>query len=326
MARATRESKRKFKKWQSQLAVVLVGLGLVGWWRTMAPTWIGGPVTIIVVEGHSMEPFLHTGDAVLVHEQRSYHVGELVLLNFDGGHVIHRLVRETPERTWISRGDNNTYDDPWIIRRSNIAGSYWKTIPKVGGVAVWLLIHPLALGALYATTAFIVLLPWRRRNYPPVLRRALTHAMREPAPPGRGVGDVGVAVGCGVAALSCLFVLGIVGATGRLMSLQGLLVGVAFVWSGGFALYFLSHIFDGRGLIEPDRSLYALSGRLWWVTTLPDLREPATKVRSAVELRRIAEQFRLPILHFHDSSSQRHEFLLLSAKRGAFLWSVEVAE
>jgi hypothetical protein len=96
---------------------------------------------------------------------------------------------------------------------------------------------------------------------------------------------------------------------------------VALAWSGGFALYLVARLYDGRGLPEPQRSVYALSGRLRLLTELPAVDDDVHDVPSVLALRSIAESRRLPVLHTVDPDAGRHEFLVLTADRGAFRWA-----
>src|SRR6059058_5072042 len=76
------------------------------WWLTLAPVSVGGPATFVSVQGHSMEPLLHTGDLVITQRQARYAVGDLVVVAVDGGHVIHRLYGGSASTGWITKGDN----------------------------------------------------------------------------------------------------------------------------------------------------------------------------------------------------------------------------
>ena len=95
---------------------------------------------------------------------------------------------------------------------------------------------------------------------------------------------------------------------------------MSLAWSGGTSLYLIYRLYDGRGVVEPSKSMYALSGRLRIVEDFPDVGE-LQPVGSAVALRGIAEKYRLPVLHRIDAATGLHEFLLVTAKDGSYGWS-----
>lgn len=143
-------------------ANVLFLIMAVGWFFLLRPTWLGGPATIVRVAGVSMEPGMHTGDLVLVHDQDSYEVGDVVAFRVPQPesarrpHVIHRVVQDDAG-VFTLRGDNNEHDDPWEVRESDIAGRLWIHVPG-GGVWFAKLTDPVLLAALAAAvTAFLVI-------------------------------------------------------------------------------------------------------------------------------------------------------------------------
>jgi signal peptidase I len=128
----------------------LVGVMLIiDWGMLLRPTFLGGPASYIVVSGHSMEPMLHTGDLAVARRQPSYHKGDIVVYQADGGRVIHRIIGGSAESGFITQGINRKEPDIWRPTPAQIYGSMWFHVPHVG---LWVAAFrtPSALGALCA--------------------------------------------------------------------------------------------------------------------------------------------------------------------------------
>lgn len=116
----------------STILGLLLGLA---WFVGLRPTFLGGHTTYIVVSGHSMEPLLHTGDLAVVRRQPAYQRGQVILYQADGGKVIHRIIGGTAARGFITQGINRTDPDIWRPTPSQVYGTMWLHVPKVG---LWL--------------------------------------------------------------------------------------------------------------------------------------------------------------------------------------------
>jgi signal peptidase len=95
-------------------------------------------VTPAAVTGVSMEPTMHTGDLVLMHQVKpgELEVGDIIQFRAGQTRVFHRIVQieDTAEgRIFVTKGDNNnTPDDP--ILEGQIEGRIVFTVPKVGWI------------------------------------------------------------------------------------------------------------------------------------------------------------------------------------------------
>jgi len=107
---------------------------------TTWPQSLGGRVAYIMVSGHSMEPTMHTGDLAVIRAESDYHIGEIIAYRVPQGEVgagvtvIHRVVSGNAHTGFITRGDNNPYNDPWHPRTANIVGARWTLIPGAANV------------------------------------------------------------------------------------------------------------------------------------------------------------------------------------------------
>jgi len=78
------------------------------------------------VSGVSMLPTLKSGDVAVVFEDypyRSLKVGDVVIVKSENGpNVIHRIIRHYRGSLWITKGDNNRFEDREVLSFSNYAG------------------------------------------------------------------------------------------------------------------------------------------------------------------------------------------------------------
>jgi signal peptidase I len=103
----------------------------------LAPLQLHGHTGYAIVSGISMEPHLHDGDLVLIHEQPSYDVGEVVAYRSPAfGVVLHRVRAVHQDGTYTFRGDNNSFDDK-PVRVQDLIGARWVRAPRVGAAMLW---------------------------------------------------------------------------------------------------------------------------------------------------------------------------------------------
>lgn len=128
------------------LLLAVVGLA-AAWVLLFRPSFLGGDVTYITVQGVSMEPTLSTGDLAIVRKQDSYSVGDTVAFHAGGSIVIHRIVRGSAEEGYVVQGDNKELPDLWRPMGEDILGRMWVSIPWGGRVLAFLR-QPLILGSV----------------------------------------------------------------------------------------------------------------------------------------------------------------------------------
>jgi signal peptidase I len=87
-----------------------------------------------------MEPTMHFGDLVVIRTESHYQVGEVIAYQVPDGQVgagvtvIHRIVGGDPHSGYVTRGDNNHYNDPWRPHLTNIVGTRWARLPGVANL------------------------------------------------------------------------------------------------------------------------------------------------------------------------------------------------
>jgi signal peptidase I len=295
-------------------------VAMVAWFGAFAPTSVGGPTSYVFVVGESMQPLLWTGDLAIARSTGDHQVGDIVYFTTDRGPVIHRIVDGDAADGWITQGDNVPFVDDWVVPDAAIAGEYWFSVPNVTPAFLWVRENPLLFGLAAAGLAALSYLPWRRRRLPETLKVALAFGTKEPRRHGRTALEYSVA---GLSYVATIGALALVAATYASKTTAWTTWGLALASLAlalSASLYFLYRLSDGFTVAEPNKSLYALSGRLHLVEAFPDSLD-AREVRSAVALRTLAEKYRLPVLHRVDPVTGRHAFLLITAQEGSFTWS-----
>lgn len=94
-----------------------------------------GFAQIIVISG-SMEPAIKVGDLLIIHEQDSYKVKDMVTFRQDKRFVTHRIIELRNDEV-VTQGDvNNVPDEP--IKLFQVEGKVFLRIPRVGDFILFL--------------------------------------------------------------------------------------------------------------------------------------------------------------------------------------------
>lgn len=139
--------------------VVLAVAVLTLWW--MWPARLGGNTTMVVVEGHSMEPSYRTGDLIVTRRQPHYQRGDIVVFALTppgSSHralIVHRLVSIEPDGRIVTQGDNRRQPDGFTLTINDIVGRAELRLPQGGTILYvlsrwWML--ALTVGALVTAT------------------------------------------------------------------------------------------------------------------------------------------------------------------------------
>lgn len=121
----------------------------------------GGHTSLTIVSGHSMDGTYATGDLV-VGRTGAAEVGDVIVYRPPGldGYVVHRIVGGDAEAGWITRGDNNGWDDPWRPTSDDVVGVVHWRVPHAWAV-VHLATSPFAIVAYALVVAGVFLWPAR---------------------------------------------------------------------------------------------------------------------------------------------------------------------
>ena len=132
------------------------------------PARLGGGTNMVVVRGTSMEPVYHLNDVVISREAASYEVGDIVLFSIpegagEGMLVIHRLVGQRDDGSWITQGDNRDAPDEFKLQDDDLHGKPVFVAPRAGRLIVWannVYVISTAIGLL------VILLLWPKKPQP----------------------------------------------------------------------------------------------------------------------------------------------------------------
>ncbi|MDP2326912.1 MAG: signal peptidase I [Dehalococcoidia bacterium] len=155
--------------WLAPAAMVVL---LAALWLLVGPARLGGPVSLAITHGTSMEPMFSTGDLVFVRKADRAAAGDVILYGSDltGQSILHRVIALT-DSAHITRGDNNSWVDLERPAVGEIDGRYWFHLPRVGA---WVsrLQSPRATGAFGGVFVAIIAMaaspppPGSRRRHP----------------------------------------------------------------------------------------------------------------------------------------------------------------
>ena len=75
------------------------------------------------VKGDSMRPTIEPGDLLIIHKEKDYKEGDIITFVNDQKQIVtHRIKEITPEKEYITQGDNNKFEDTESISDQNIYG------------------------------------------------------------------------------------------------------------------------------------------------------------------------------------------------------------
>lgn len=156
-----------FRALRVLIAVVLLTSAFYAW-RILMPKQLGGSASYVMVSGISMLPLYHAGDAVVLMQEPSYHVGEVVAyynpqLRID---VMHRIYA-IKDGHYLMKGDNNNFIDPYEPTFSDVVGARWLHISG-GGWALYYVRQPPIAGTLAGILGFVFISgrkTMKRRRY-----------------------------------------------------------------------------------------------------------------------------------------------------------------
>ena len=168
------------KHYGSRSASLWTVLGVVllaAVWVLFAPAQIGGRASYVIVNGNSMEPVYHRGDLVIVSTAGRYGVGDIVTYRHPViGQIIHRIVEENDDGRFVTKGDNNSWLDPYLPSQADVVGKSWIHVPSAGKLVGWLK-SPIGLAILIGAMGVIVMISFETTDTNDTGRR---HRLRRP--------------------------------------------------------------------------------------------------------------------------------------------------
>jgi signal peptidase I len=113
---------------------------------TSLSLWIVLPWTFLdwsptLVTSGSMQPLVAPGDVVMVRPVEADQLTPNTVVLYDRpdtGRVLHRIVEQLPDGTFITRGDANTSDDSGFLHADEVEGAAVIAVPWIGRPSLWL--------------------------------------------------------------------------------------------------------------------------------------------------------------------------------------------
>jgi signal peptidase I len=295
------------KSQRRTLKVFALAFLFFGWWLTLAPHQLGGPVSIAVVKGNSMVGTLESGDLLIAYRATEYKIGDDVLYERFGGYVIHQLVGLNPDGTYITKGVNNQAIDPWKVPKENILGVKVLIAPGLGKDIQTFLNSPFSVGLTAVLVSLIIIVPMNRtRRYGEA--RSIDHLKGTERVRFRGHRTLlfWTLTVAAVVVLAMVVVLAL--ANVPFWPRIAIGIGVLVLLSAALVMVGI-YLFDGVGLKDPLKSMVILGPTFYRIPAHLKLEAQTHVVASAKELRVIKNELNTVVLH-RVSSSGTHEFII----------------
>lgn len=151
------------------LDLLLLGLVCVLAWN-LWPAALGGHTRFIMVTGASMEPVYHIGDSLVVRAIDDPQIGDIIVFRIpdgdpaEGSFVVHRIFAQRDDGSFMTKGDNRRYADPWHIMPEDIVGKPTWTIPQFGRL-LQMTHSPFFIGGAAGLLCMLLLLPRALREH-----------------------------------------------------------------------------------------------------------------------------------------------------------------
>ena len=127
---------------------------------TLQPAVFGWS-TAVVISG-SMSGAIEVDDMVVIHEQPSYAVGDVI--TFENGNVLvtHRVIAMAGEE-YVTKGDANNSPDTYPVAPEQVVGKVVLVIPRVGR-AITALRSPLGMTVMLFVGLGLIAAPYYERR------------------------------------------------------------------------------------------------------------------------------------------------------------------
>lgn len=148
--------------------IVMLLILLMGLYPFIARNLLGidhptifGYSSAVVVSG-SMSGSIEVNDIVIIREESSYKVGDIISYESGDSLVTHRITAQKDGK-FITKGDANNTADRMPVHAEQIMGRVIYVIPKLGAV-ISFFSSPAGMGILFIAAFLLIIIPSRKKH------------------------------------------------------------------------------------------------------------------------------------------------------------------
>ena len=115
---------------ENKVAYTILGFGIA-----LAFVFYAAPIQILSAYGHSMEPTIKTGDAVVIFptDVHDIEIGDIITFKHDDVLITHRVYGFEDGKIQ-TKGDSLGGKDPYLVKPSEVAGRLIFVVPYAGNI------------------------------------------------------------------------------------------------------------------------------------------------------------------------------------------------
>lgn len=118
--------------------------------------------SLAIVTSGSMEPTIGIDDLIIIHDEESYDIGDIITFNNHGSSVTHRIIDHN-ENGFVTKGDANNAADLDTVAIKDISGKVVLVLPVIGKFVMFLK-TPLGMMILMFIGVILILYPFYQRQ------------------------------------------------------------------------------------------------------------------------------------------------------------------
>lgn len=139
-----------FKLVINSIFIVLLTIGLLSFLAVFSKS---KTYQVFIVQSGSMEPAIKTGSLIFTKKSPEYEVGDIVTKKMEDEEetITHRIIEKLENGNFITKGDANNARDKEEVKKEDIIGKTYLTIPYLG--------YPVAYAQTSQGFIFLIVIP-----------------------------------------------------------------------------------------------------------------------------------------------------------------------
>lgn len=118
--------------------------------------------SLAIVTSGSMEPTVRIDDLIIIHDEESYDIGDIITFSNRGSSVTHRIIDQN-ENGFVTKGDANNAADLDTVDTEDISGKVVCVLPVIGKFIMFLR-TPLGMMILMLIGIILIIYPFYQRH------------------------------------------------------------------------------------------------------------------------------------------------------------------